>query len=124
MTMAVVATAVLALVTIASTGAANVAYGTTGGCSAWGRSYVVSSSYSYTQTDASATGGCNWTKSIAWVSTGGYEDVYGVGWVGGSTATSNFFFYVDWMYGFHDLCTAVPMPECSGGTWWSTGASQ
>lgn len=119
--MALAGTMILALATIASAGASHVAHGSTGGCSAWGRSYVVSSSYSYTQTDATQTGGCNWTKSVAWVSSGGYQFEDGVGWKSASIATSDFNYYVDWMYGFHDLCTSSP--EC-GSTYWTTGASQ
>lgn len=97
---------------------AGAALSTTGGCSAWGMSYILSPTESYTKTDATQTGGCANTYLIAWFYDGTSWNYFPVSWVSGSVAIHVFHDFASQVNGTHNLCSGTP--PC--GSWWQTSA--
>lgn len=91
---------------------------TTGGCTGWGDTYIVSSSYSISDTDATSTGGCNWTYSQATFVYGGSGHIIGPGWVNSSFAKSETTQNVTHVAGTHNLCNAGG--PCGSSLPWNT----
>lgn len=96
---------------------ANSVQHTTGGCTGWGDTYIVSTSYAFTQTDATATG-CNWVYSQGTFVYNGSAHLRGPGWWQDDIFTVDVFENVVSVGAIHNLCNAGG--PCSGSQQWAT----
>jgi hypothetical protein len=97
--------------------AANSIQSTTGGCTGWGDTYIVSSSQAFTDTDATATG-CNWVYSQGTFVYNGSGHLHGPGWVNSNFSLTNVFQDVSSVAGIHNLCNAGG--PCLSSQQWAT----
>jgi hypothetical protein len=95
------------------------AYSTTGGCSGWGMTYIISTpDDSYSKTDATQTGGCNNVFSHASFWDGSSWNDVATGWKSGSFAISERQDYTYQVFGSHNMCNTSQ----SCGSIWATSA--
>lgn len=98
---------------------AGAAYSPTGGCTAWGMSYITSPDEAYSKTDSVLTGSyCANTYLMA----GFYvndilQSAYTQGWGATSLQIADYFSYADEILGIHNLCSSTP--PC-GSEWHTT----
>lgn len=117
------AAAMLALSLFQVAGAIGTHTGNSNGCAGWGLTYIISSDYSYTKTDATFDSGCANSYSVGYFWDGSVYAQSGPGWVTGSVALSEWFEDVagysgTGVYGYHRFCSSGQ--SCTGGTWITT----
>lgn len=97
---------------------ANASTSSTGGCTGLGSTWIDTSNYAWSATNASPYGGCGWVYSLATFYSGGYGYNRGPGWDNSSYAIGEFFNATTSAAGTHNLCNAGG--PCSGSMPWNT----
>lgn len=111
--------AVAAVAVVAPVGAYSIFGVSTGGCTGDGHSYIVTSNWAFTETDASSYGGCGYVFSQGTFIYNNQAHQLGPGWGTGPLRGVDVFENVTDIAGVHNLCN-VGGP-CGSSNPWGTG---